>query len=631
MKKWLICKSEDQYKYSLAKCDSQEIPILCIEAWQERCVISSTSNFKCTYKLFDRSSLDNIKRNNGVGLVFNDVLEINIDHKILKNYFSKRTNYYTSANSISNSKVEKVLIVSFCNTREDAALVRREIATLQRNNIVIEVIIGRDWSDISWQLAKAMTDFKKDNSDLCIINAVDNQFKEQSDKNGDFFNRESNPQKIAGSWNRVYLSAHGSGERLYIGTDTIGYNDSCSISAKEFFSRVVGNTLIVNSCFSFSLKDGALFWGLIWTSYKHIMLYDGIKENSTIDIDWFRILDDFQISCDYATYYVNKQLNAISSDFGNYYYFGISDTKGKPKLSCGIEYINKGIKLEAKNQINKKLGFCKKEYSGFLQSNKNIKWIYANGYYLFSTYDNSSLPKVLFISDFSKVINRSKQIISILLRRLITFPSNPQMQKSIFTNIVACLSTTNYLTSAWQSSSDLYKGQNKLLTIEKQVNKVIEQNSNLFRKNAMETNAPYSDKYLVDRFTCTKKIQKDLNCPFCASKLQIKIFESPIEPTEKRYLTMCPSCGQLKDTNLEKMQYPVIKDNIIKIKLQKNLHYWITVVGYKIAEHQELILHNLYSGREILQLLIPKKYTRVCIGINSEVEDSFITVLLNKE
>ena len=135
-------------------------------------------------------------------------------------------------------------------------------------------------------------------------------------------------------------------------------------------------------------------------------------------------------------------------------------------------------------------------------------------------------------------------------------------------------------------------------------------------------------KYLTNRFLCVKKENLKTKCNNCSSILQLKTFESIVDSSFKRMVMLCPICGQLTDSNNTKRDYPILNDNFITIDIDKKETYWITVIGYQIAKQQQLISSNFYTDQNSVKICVPKQFSRVSISINSEQEDSFITVSL---
>lgn len=628
MKYWAICEDENTFQNLLLKDDTNLMPIICENEDQKEWVKKISKYFDCKCDELECSRKSIGRKEGRCRFEEKNILCMNISSQMLKYYFGNNSQYYSLTSKIDSNFVKDVVIVGLCRSASEEKNIRNEILSLQKKQIAVSIVLGRNWFDISFQLAKLVTPFNAPATGRCVINTVDDDAKEESTGENIYFNRNSNFKTMNGRWKRVYISAHGSGERLYLGTETVGFNNTCSIAAEKFFLRITGETLVINSCFSFSLKKYSLFWGLIKTPYKNIILYGGIKENYTSDIHWFQILSHVKVSCDYSTKYVNNQLENVSPDLGKYLYFGITKSSNKFCLDKGTNYQRIGKKIIASDSKKREIGYCHTPFAGYIESNKNIKWIYCNGSYWFCGEDSLELPKVIFVANIDDILGKIRESHRLLNRHLLTFPSNIQDQKDIFTKFLTEINITTDLTKSWGYATDFYKGINKLQKIRKSNLKLIEKSKNAFTKYALETNAPYSDKYLTNRFLCVKKENLKTKCNNCSSILQLKTFESIVDSSFKRMLLLCPICGQLTDSNNTKRDYPILNDNFITIDIDKKETYWITVIGYQIAKQQQLISSNFYTDQNSVKICVPKQFSRVSISINSEQEDSFITVSL---
>lgn len=541
------------------------------------------------------------------------VSESNDDASYFANIFSKYRNVkHEKINSFKELKMRKAnykFIIIFSTT-----LSIDQIVNLQNdlNTVKFGFIVGKI-EEISIQVAKMLTQKKSLSHNKLLIDLIDTSVEANCvyEQNLYILNKSQSTMSELVEINdlgisNLVISAHGTGDLIYINNDSIGKSESSKLPV----TKINTNNIFLNSCFGYG---GDIHHGLIYSVSSSMILYPGYKDNVSCESFWYLTLIELGYCIGEALLIVNQNLNNRNICAGNYILVGDPTEKM-------IDFSLKTNTTEIKE-------------SG--EFNVNISTEVVNRVYL----DNKDKEKILFKSkidfswimiDFNTFIFRAlntKNIqnvkISIGIKRDLSIVFNKIIENFLATKIInkndagiykelesSLRMLNNYINKSKYSTKSYFKFDKTYNKISGMRNTIIDNAFLKYLNKFKLTQAPFSEHY-SNNYIYDSQNYSGEQCS-CGQELLCTNYIHPTGNIFNRKVYSCFNCGVAKDIPANLIQaieinFYFVSDDNLKVIIHRKGNPKTEIVYACFYTGQKEISIFRSTEKEInLELVLPK-------------------------
>lgn len=487
----------------------------------------------------------------------------------------------------------------------------------------IGFFISNNFSSLSFFIAKSCSKLKyklnQNQNSYLYINLVDEKRKHIENNLLELKTRKKEPFESLLMLNKIQynivIAAHGNGEIIYVGKnkitacDTKKTNEICGKNLK-------GYNIFLDSCFGhrtlyppqhpivFSTSDAML------CSYaRSLILHPGVKENSSIECDWYIALSHSGYSMGETVRIINENLCKRTNEYGNYILLG------DPKSTlCKKNIDEKSVFLKRNFQGNLEISFnnpmnlyttivpinnvinASDKYNYLVKSDELLYWIWDNNnnLVLFSPFKSIGPDKkvtIVSVKDDTLASPASLKFIEAVREK-----NNKNIKNLIIEWESMYLGAITLFSERLINTDSFNKYLIRRNKIEKLKNKIYSLQIQDFLEQSRIGMFPFTEKYSM-KFTLSNILFSDTTC-YCGNIVTIKELKHNFDEEIKRKIVLCEVCGEIEDkpifpnNNNNNNNNIEIKLNVpYKIYLGESLN--INIQG-KLLRSKEILLGVTY-------------------------------------
>ncbi|SFJ77385.1 hypothetical protein [Thermoflavimicrobium dichotomicum] len=438
------------------------------------------------------------------------------------------------------------------------------------HNKKVGFVIGGNLAELSFFTAKILTPVQDYVRNSVYLQMIDDKMQSQNINDQIYiYTRKKDPfdrlmeHNVKGMDNLI-IAAHGNGEEIYLGSKKI-------VSKEPDKNRVLASKINVlnvflDSCFGLKTHQpknhpqlNPLWRTLLLSGLRSLILYPGVKDNSSVECNWYLGLLHFGYTFGHIVSLINKNISRCANEIGRYILLGdpeqnyslvkdlitYKEDKVLDTLDINIDNPKHFIELEFADQINL-------ERKGFVTQNGESEWLLTGKNKVLIVSLNPSTKGLS--GSFKMLDNVVKSSFNELNLMKLMPPSANGFIKQLE---AAYASISSHYPKASFNSKHFRKLKDNLSKVEMLRSKiaisVLKSLLNEAKSGLFPITEKYSENFVMSHYEETNEF-----C-FCGKNLTKKVLISPLDTSIKREILLCSSCGTIEDKPLF--------DEFVRIKL----------------------------------------------------------------
>lgn len=438
----------------------------------------------------------------------------------------------------------------------------------------IGFVIGENLAELSFFTAKILTPIQNYFHNSIYLQMIEDTMQSQNIADKIYiYTRKKDPfdrlmeHNVQGMDNLI-VAAHGNGEEIYLGLKKIVSKEP-DINRK-LASEINVLNVFLDSCFGLKTHQPKnhpqlypLWRTLLLSGLRSLILYPGIKDNSSVECNWYLGLLHLGYTFGHIVSLINKNISRCANEIGRYILLGDpeqnyslgkdlithEENKVLDTLDVYIDNPKYFIELDFSEQVDL-------EGKGFITQSGESEWLLTGKNKVLII--NLS-PSSKGLSGSFKKLDKLNNVIDFRFNELNLMKLMPPSANGFTKQLEATFaSISSHYPKAGFNSKHFRKFQDNLSKVEtlrnKIANSVLKSLLNEAKSGLFPITEKYSGNFVMSHYEETKEL-----C-FCGKNLTKKVLISPLEMSIKREILLCSSCGTIEDRPLF--------DESVRIKLK---------------------------------------------------------------